>query len=522
MHELKTDVAIIGAGLAGLMTALKLAPKRVAVLTPTKLGTGIASGWAQGGIAASIAEDDHAGAHAADTINVAGGIDDRQAVGLVTSDATAAIEELLDLGVTFDRTSNGKVALTKEAAHSRNRILHCGGDQTGAEIMRALLEAVETAAHIEILEEFSALELSVSTNRVTGIFAKTPLGIVHVCAGATVLATGGIGHLFAKTTNPTAVRGDGLAMAARAGAQIADPEFVQFHPTALDLENDPMPLASEAIRGEGAILVDELGNRFLKNHHPLAELAPRDVVARAVWRKGAEGDQVFLDATKAIGADFQARFPTVYNHCRAANINPAVEPIPVAPAAHYHMGGIRTDLKGRTTLGGLWACGEVASTGMHGANRLASNSLLEAIVFAKIVAKDVLTSSIPRAEDYCVASLSTQSGSLKDRDLTKTKIRDLMTKNVGLVRNQMGLAKTLLLLREYQTSNPIDLELLNFLSVAKFVVAGAYLREESRGSHYRTDHPRQMKIATRTFLNLLHVESLIDDIETQSTQAHLS
>src|ERR1700680_1380785 len=387
------DVVIVGGGLAGLFCALKLAPRPVIVISAAPLGQGASTAWAQGGIAGAVSEGDSAAAHAADTIAAGAGIvDETVALGLAR-EAAGRIHDLLHYGVPFDRDLEGKLAVGREAAHSARRIVHVRGDMAGKAIISALIEAVRSTPSIRVMEGYVAEALLTEDGAVTGLQLRrvgdaTAIP-VNIASRAVVLATGGIGHLYAVTTNPAEAGGLGLAVAARAGAVIADPEFVQFHPTAIMVGRDPAPLATEALRGEGATLINDGGERFMLARHPLAELAPRDIVARGVFAEIAAGHGAFLDATRAPGARFADKFPTVYASCMAAGLDPAKQPIPVAPAAHYHMGGISVDVHGRTSLKGLWAGGEVSTTGAHGANRLASNSLLEAVVYAARIAEDV-------------------------------------------------------------------------------------------------------------------------------------
>src|SRR6201996_2359764 len=379
------DVVIVGGGLAGLFCALKLAPRPVTLISAAPLGQGASTAWAQGGIAAAVAEGDSAEAHAADTI-AAG-------AGLVDEAAGPRIHDLLGYGVPFDRDLEGRLAVGREAAHSARRIVHVRGDMAGAAIIAALTEAVRNTPSIRVIEGFVAEALLSDDGAVTGLQlrrADDPTARpVTIASRAVVLATGGLGHLYAVTTNPPEASGIGLAIAARAGAVISDPEFVQFHPTAIMVGRDPAPLATEALRGEGATLINKAGERFMLAAPPLAELAPRDIVARGVFAEIAAGRGAFLDARQALGERFAEKFPTLYASCLAAGIDPATQPIPVAPAAHYHMGGIAVDAHGRTSLKGLWAGGEVSCTGAHGANRLASNSVLEAVVFAARIAEDI-------------------------------------------------------------------------------------------------------------------------------------
>ena len=357
LHDLtrNTDsIVIVGGGLAGLFCALKLAPRPVTVISAAPLGQGASTAWAQGGIAAAVAEGDSAEAHAADTVAAGTGLVDEAIALGIAREASARIHDLLRYGVPFDRDLEGRLAVGREAAHSARRIVHVRGDMAGKAIISALTEAVRATPSIRLIEGYAAEALLTEEGAVTGLQLR-PVGDalakpVTVASRAVVLATGGIGHLYAVTTNPAEASGLGLAIAARAGADIADPEFVQFHPTAIMVGRDPAPLATEALRGEGATLINEVGERFMLARHPLAELAPRDIVARGVFAEIAAGRGAFLDARAALGAHFAEKFPTVHASCIAAGIDPAKQPIPVAPAAHYHMGGIAVDARGRTSL----------------------------------------------------------------------------------------------------------------------------------------------------------------------------
>jgi L-aspartate oxidase len=480
---------ILGAGLAGLFTALKLAPFPAMVLAAAQPGTSGSSAWAQGGIAAALGEGDSWESHAADTLVAGAGHCDPAIVNLVTSKAAARIEDLLHYGVPFDRAADGKLALGREAAHSAKRIVHIQGDRAGAEITRTVAERAMATPSVQIMEGFHALELALENGRVTGVFARYGTGngtrLILFRAKAIIFATGGIGALYAVTTNPLETRGEGLGMAARAGAMIRDAEFVQFHPTAIAIGRDPAPLATEALRGEGATLVDETGRRFMLPIHADAELAPRDVVARALHRERANGHTTYLDCTKAIGAAFATRFPTVYAACQSAGIDPATQPIPVAPAEHYHMGGIKTDRRGRATLEGLWAVGECACTGLHGANRLASNSLLEALVFGAEVAEDVRGQIAPRA-----AAGNPPAPERFNAPPPPQALRDAMTRYVGLERDYEGLRKAYDIIDAVERAGAGEPALLNMTAAAKMVTNAAIVHRESRGAHFRTDFPK--------------------------------
>lgn len=485
------DVVVIGAGIAGLTAALSVAPRSVAVVSKNAFGAGGSSVWAQGGIAAAVGPDDSPRLHAEDTLAVAGGLGSAARVEILAREGPQRVLQLLALGVTFDRDAEGRLALGREAAHSRRRILHARGDATGAELVRGLSAATRQASHIEVFEGRFAADLLIAGGRVVGVSAQGEDGRRVVFLGrAVVLATGGIGRVFLRTTNPPEATGDGLAMAARAGARLVDMEFVQFHPTALAVGADPMPLLTEALRGEGAMLIDQHGDRFMLEEHPDAELAPRDVVARAIFRRLAAGDQIFLDARKAVGEAFPSRFPTVFELCQAQGLDPRQAPMPVAPAAHYHMGGVAVDASGRASIPGLWACGEVSSTGVHGANRLASNSLLEAVVFGARVAEDLL-SSLPAA----VAAPRIESERLAppaESDLEALhEVRRLMWDHVGVVRDRSGLAAALAMLDEIASSHlQPSLPLGNALLVGRLIAHAALAREESRGGHFRSDFPQ--------------------------------
>jgi len=495
---LRGDTVIVGSGVAGLSAALGAAPRRVTLLTKVPFGGGGSSSWAQGGIAAALGADDDPALHAADTLAAGAGLNDPEIVELLTEEGPERVRRLLALGTRFDRELGGELSLGREAAHSRRRILHAHGDATGAEMVRALTAAVRRSPSIEVIDRAFVEDLALADQggnhgAVAGVVARHAGGrrILHA-APAVVLATGGSGRLFLHTTNPPEATADGLGVAARAGARLVDLEFVQFHPTALAAGADPMPLLTEALRGEGAVLIDELGERFMPAEHPDAELAPRDVVARAIWRRLAAGGRVFLDAREAVGERFPERFPTVFGLCQESGLDPRVEPIPVAPAAHYHMGGIAVDAHGRTSLPGLWACGEVAATGAHGANRLASNSLLEALVFGARVAED-LAADLSRARPLPATGATAPAPVLADPEADAAlalAVRTLMWEQVGVVRDGRGLTAAVAALDRLAAEHPHAAgEARNLLAAARMVTAAALARRESRGGHYRADHP---------------------------------
>jgi len=518
-----SDVIIVGGGLAGLFCALKLAPRPVTVISAAPLGEGASSAWAQGGIAAAVGEGDTPEAHAADTVAVGGGIVDEDVALGLAREAPDRIHDLLHYGVPFDRDLEGKLAVGREAAHSARRIVHVQGDMAGKAIIAALVSAVRNTPSIRVIEGYAAEALLTEGDAVTGLQLRktddataTPLVIP---SRAIVLATGGIGHLYAVTTNPAEASGIGLAIAARAGAIIADPEFVQFHPTALNVGRDPAPLATEALRGEGAILVNGKGERFMLACDPLAELAPRDIVARGVFAEAVSGRGAFLDATKALGATFAAKFPTVYASCMVAGIDPAKQPIPVAPAAHYHMGGIAVDRDGRTSLKGLWAGGEVSSTGAHGANRLASNSLLEAVVYAARIADDINGQTITRAP---VAAAPQIRPNAAMPPLREANLRAMMSSHVGVIRNGDDLAEAIrtFAVIEQTTGN---FALRNMATTALIVATSAWARCESRGAHFRADCPvedsAQRRRTMTTFNESRHIAATLDSLPLKLTSA---
>lgn len=484
------DVVIVGAGAAGLFTALSLAAKKVIVLSEKPLGGICASAWSQGGIAAAVGKTDSPVHHAADTVKAAAGTADAEVVRLLTAEAPAIIRTLDKIGVRFEKEEGGSYKLSREACHGQRRVLKAAaGDGFGRELMRALVEAVRHAPNIVFVEEVAAERLlrrdGINAGPVQGILARTKDGAsVVFAAPQVVLATGGLGGLYAATTNPLGAVGRGIAMAARAGAVLADLEFVQYHPTALDIGEDPAPLASEALRGEGAFLVNSRGERFMARYHPMAELAPRDIVSRGIFAEMQKGQKVYLDCRHVDVSSFTSLSAA----CARANLDPQRALIPVMPAVHYHMGGIVTDLNGRTSLRGLWACGEVAATGLHGANRLASNSLMEAIVMGGRVAADLArvhsaATDAPRLEKVVVPPQT------RDRIAARDALRHIMSERVGVIRHRAGLMDALAEITYIQDmAEKDDSRLADMALVARMIAIAALQRTESRGAHCRSDY----------------------------------
>ncbi|WP_329275398.1 L-aspartate oxidase [Streptomyces sp. NBC_01451] len=513
---LSADVVVVGSGVAGLTAALRCdaAGLKTVVVTKARLDDG-STRWAQGGIAAALGEGDTPEQHLDDTLVAGAGLCDEEAVRILVTEGPDAVRRLIETGAHFDESSEGGLELTREGGHHRRRIAHAGGDATGAEISRALVEAVrarglrtvENALVLDLLTDADGSTAGV-TLHVMGEGQHDGVGAVH--APAVVLATGGMGQVFSATTNPSVSTGDGVALALRAGAEVSDLEFVQFHPTVLFLGADAegqQPLVSEAVRGEGAHLVDADGVRFMTGQHELGELAPRDIVAKGIMRRMQEqgAEHMFLDARHFGAHMWEHRFPTILASCRAHGIDPVTEPVPVAPAAHYASGGVRTDSRGRTTVPGLYACGEVACTGVHGANRLASNSLLEGLVYAERIVADItaahagnglharVPAPVPHPEKPAHPLLAPEA---------RFAIQRIMTEGAGVLRSAASLDTAAAALQQLhvdardaldengKTAEPgVDTwEATNLLCVARVLVTAARLREETRGCHWREDH----------------------------------
>jgi L-aspartate oxidase len=489
-ERLRARVLVIGSGIAGLQTAWRASDHgEVAVLTKRTLKDS-ATAYAQGGIAAALGAGDSPELHKTDTLAAGAALCDAAAVEVLVAEGPARVRELASAGAQFDTDDSGRFTLGREAAHSRKRIVHAKGDQTGAEVARALIARVQERANIQVLETARALDLIVEQGRCCGVRANVGGRAIEIIADATVLATGGCGQLYRHTTNPQVATGDGYAIAHRAGATLADMEFVQFHPTALETSENPLALISEAVRGEGATLLNDRGTRFMPKRHKLAELAPRDIVAREIFREQQTGSRVWLDARK-MGRAFGRRFPGILQLCLNRGIDPRKELIPVTPAAHYMMGGIITDLAGRSSLERLYACGEVSRTGVHGANRLASNSLLEGLVFAERVARDAVNQPklprVPRRGDWEVETLRDRGAA----QVAAEEIRRVMWEHAGISRDAKGLTaarKSLEALRSRLTGDMT--EELNMVDTARLIVASALKRKESRGGHFRRDFPK--------------------------------
>ena len=507
------DVVVIGSGIAGLTTALQLRDTcSVMVVTKDILSAG-STRWAQGGIAAALGPGDTPEQHLRDTLVAGAGLCDEDAVRALVTEGPDAVRGLISLGTVFDHTDSGELSLTREGGHLRDRVAHAGGDATGAEIQRALVAAVHADPRIEVTEH--ALVLDVVPGAGGGVAGVTLHvmgegqrdGVGAVLCRAVVLASGGLGQVFSATTNPSVSTGDGMALALRAGAVLRDLEFVQFHPTVMWLgasSRGQQPLISEAVRGEGAVLVDDDGVPFMRDVHPLADLAPRDVVAKAVMRRmrATDAEHVWLDARHFGEEMWQRRFPTILATCRSHDVDPVTDLVPVAPACHYASGGVATDLQGRSSVPGLFACGEVACSGVHGANRLASNSLLEGVVFSRRIAA-VLRDALPERQDPTTdgRALGLVPGSVRP------ELQSVMTERAGVLRSHDGLAEGAAALADLsrRTTEEADVaawETTNLLTVASALLAAAQEREETRGSHWREDHPERDDTAWQRHLDV--------------------
>ena len=495
----KADVVVIGSGVAGLTTALQIRAHNLSVLLVTKSFIDAGSTkWAQGGIAAALGPGDSPDQHEKDTLVAGAGLCDLPAVKVLVSEGPEAVRKLIARGAVFDTSETGEIALTREGGHLRNRILHAGGDATGAEVSRALLSAVSHDPGIEVIEHALVLDaLKSKSGRVSGVTIHvigegTRDGVGQILARAVVLATGGLGQVYSQTTNPSVSTGDGVALALRAGADVADVEFIQFHPTVLYMgegSRGQQPLISEAVRGEGAFLVNDRGERFMRGVHPLADLAPRDIVAKEISRQMqlTGSHHVWLDARNI--KDFSLRFPNIYASCKDIDVDPTHDLIPVAPASHYASGGIRTDLNGHSSVPGLYAVGETACTGAHGANRLASNSLLEGLVFGARIAEDIAAHlqefQEPVAQDATDFLLSPS---------IRGELQRAMSKGASVVRSEKSLKETAATLEKLKDASTIYANLdawetTNLYLLATAIVRSALERTESRGSHWREDFP---------------------------------
>jgi L-aspartate oxidase len=489
VDRLRTRFLVVGSGVAGLHTAWRASDSGDVLLLTKRSLFDSATAYAQGGIAAALGAGDSPALHRQDTLAAGAALCDAAAVQVLVEEGPARVRELQTAGAEFDLDPRGRLELGREAAHSKNRIVHAHGDQTGAEVARTLVARVRDTNRVRVLEKTRVLDLIMRRGACLGVRASVKGRATEIIADATVVATGGCGQIYRYTTNPVVATGDGYAIVHRAGVRLVDMEFVQFHPTALDTPENPLALISETVRGEGAILVNDRGDRFMRGRHRLAELAPRDVVARAIFRERRRGP-VFLDA-RELGERFADRFPGIFSLCMARGIDPRRDLIPVTPAAHYMMGGVVTDLRGRSSAVRLYAVGEVARTGVHGANRLASNSLLEGLVFAERVARDLASNAplttVPPIGKWKVPPLMDRGAAQVAAD----DIRAVMWEYAGIARTARGLRTALDKLDEIgRRLSGGATEERNMLQTAQLVAEAALLRKESRGGHYRADYPR--------------------------------
>lgn len=499
MQDITSDFLVIGSGVAGLRAAIELASHGRVIIVTKDIPTESSTEYAQGGVAVALSDEDEVGIHFEDTIKAGDGLCKEDAVKVLVEEGPERILELIEWGAEFDKEGT-KLSFTMEAAHSRRRILHAHGDSTGKELERVLINKVRSSENIHRFQFCTAIDLIVEEGRCLGVYALKDGNIIAVYAKATILATGGAGQVFSRTTNPAVATGDGMAIAYRAGALLEDMEFVQFHPTVLFAPAAPQFLLSEAMRGEGAILRNIFREPFMKNYHPDAELAPRDIVSRAIISEmvRTNSSYVYLDLTHRDAGFVKKRFPRIYSTCLQYDLNITKDLIPVSPAAHYMMGGVRTDLNGATSIEGLYAAGEVACTGVHGANRLASNSLLEGLVYGYRAAR-AAAESIRGWEDKKIrktGSPTSQPLNLSisfDTDEVRTTLRRLMWEKVGIIRCGESLRIAKEKLSEWQYILDMDfnsrrgLELKNMLTVASMITESALARKGSVGAHYRSD-----------------------------------
>ena len=494
----ETDFIVVGGGIAGLRAAIALAEAGSVLVVTKQEVTESNTQYAQGGIAVALSDDDEVELHLQDTIDAGDGVVNVEAARVLVKEGPERIQELIAWGTKFDR-SGSKLTFTREGAHSRSRILHAQGDSTGREIGRALIARAQNIAHVAFTEFEFTTDLCMDGNRVAGVAMLASDGTrKKVSSKAVLLATGGAGQVYSDTTNPLVATGDGIAMAYRAGAAISDMEFFQFHPTALSVSGAPRFLLSEALRGEGALLLNPERERFMPRYHPMAELAPRDVVARAIVQEIAESKVTpavaYLDLRHLDAANLRDRFPRIFETCKQYGIDITIDRVPVRPAAHYLMGGIKTDLSGRSTLRGLYAAGETACTGVHGANRLASNSLLEGLVFGARAAEAMRNETGSRSQLSCSGETS-HPDSTREAE-TAQRLREAMWQHAGVVRVKEGLQQLQQQITDWReslanASTRSACETRNLLVVGDLIAKCALAREESRGAHFRTDCPRR-------------------------------